>query len=192
MMTGRDKCGAVIVTQSTATYSSIREVLAGVFQTTVQATSMAQARQKLLEKGDMALIVNTPAVDEFGVESAVDIASHEVPVIVLVPADVYDRAVYRTRGAGVFVLARPVRGQILVQSANLLLTSHRRIAELRADNDRLSRRMEELGLITRAKCLLIEKKGMTEETAHRYLETEAMNHSLTKREVAQQVLRELD
>ena len=50
MMTGRDKCGAVIVTQSTATYSSIREVLAGVFQTTVQATSMAQARQKLLEK----------------------------------------------------------------------------------------------------------------------------------------------
>ena len=124
--------------------------------------------------------------------SAVDIASHEVPVIVLVPADVYDRAVYRTRGAGVFVLARPVRGQILVQSANLLLTSHRRIAELRADNDRLSRRMEELGLITRAKCLLIEKKGMTEETAHRYLETEAMNHSLTKREVAQQVLRELD
>ena len=164
MMTGRDKCGAVIVTQSTATYSSIREVLAGVFQTTVQATSMAQARQKLLEKGDMALIVNTPAVDEFGVESAVDIASHEVPVIVLVPADVYDRAVYRTRGAGVFVLARPVRGQILVQSANLLLTAHHRIAELRADNDRLSRRMEELGLITRAKCLLIEKKGMTEET----------------------------
>lgn len=190
MSLGKDKCGAVIVTQSAATYSSLRTVLAGVFAPIVQATSMAQAKQKLSEAPGTALIVNTPAADEFGLESAIGAALREYPVMVLVAAEVYDRAVYQTRTSGVFVLARPVRGQTLVQSANLLLTMNRRLQSLREENARLSRRMEELGLVTRAKCVLIEKGGMTEEEAHRYLEKEAMNNSLTKKEVAQQVLRE--
>ena len=33
---------------------------------------------------------------------------------------------------------------------------------------------------------------MTEEEAHRYLEQEAMNHALTKKEIAQNIIRELE
>ena len=67
-----------------------------------------------------------------------------------------------------------------------------KIFTLNEQNEKLRRRLDEMGLITRAKCLLIEKRHLTEEEAHRYLEQEAMNHSLTKREVAQDVIRELE
>ena len=110
----------------------------------------------------------------------------------LVSADIYERAVYRARGTGVFILSRPLKGQMLLESANLLLTMQRRIRDLQSENDRLSRRLEELGLVTRAKCILIEKRHMTEPEAHRFLETEAMNNSLTKKEVAQQIIRQYE
>ena len=43
--------------------------------------------------------------------------------------------------------------------------------------------------LPRAKWLLIERRGMTEAEAHRYIEKEAMDTRLPKREVARDILR---
>ena len=67
-----------------------------------------------------------------------------------------------------------------------------KIFMLNEQKQKLRRRLDEMGIITRAKCLMIEKKQMTEEEAHRYLEQEAMNHSLTKKEIAQNIIRDLE
>ncbi len=48
--------------------------------------------------------------------------------------------------------------------------------------------MEEIRLVNRAKWLLIRELGMEEPEAHRYIEKEAMNRSLTKREIAKQII----
>ena len=48
---------------------------------------------------------------------------------------------------------------------------------------------EEIRLVDRAKCVLIQVLSMTEPQAHRYLEKEAMDRRVTRREVAEQVLR---
>jgi AmiR/NasT family two-component response regulator len=189
----KDGCGAIIVAQSITAYNTIKGVIASSFSPISQAVSLAQARQKLLRTDGCIIIINTPAADEFGIDGAVDIAVRTgTPVMALVSADIYERAVYRARGTGVFILSRPLKGQMLLESANLLLTMQRRIRDLQSENDRLSRRLEELGLVTRAKCILIEKRHMTEPEAHRFLETEAMNNSLTKKEVAQQIIRQYE
>ena len=47
-------------------------------------------------------------------------------------------------------------------------------------------------VVNRAKCLLIEKKQMTEEEAHHYLEKLAMDACITKREAATDIIRRLE
>ena len=57
------------------------------------------------------------------------------------------------------------------------------------ENKKLSRRLEDMGLIDRAKCVLIQVLGMTEPQAHRYIEKQAMDMRVSKRQVAEELLK---
>ena len=65
-----------------------------------------------------------------------------------------------------------------------------------ADKDkelaRLRKSLSEIRIITRAKIHLMQAKQMTEEEAHYYLEKEAMDRSLSKKEVAEEILQSLE
>ena len=50
-------------------------------------------------------------------------------------------------------------------------------------------KMAEIRLINRAKWVLIEKQGMSEQDAHRYIEKQAMDRCVPKRVVAEEILR---
>ena len=49
--------------------------------------------------------------------------------------------------------------------------------------------MAEIRLVNKAKWALIEKKGMTEEEAHKYIEHMAMDERITRKEAAEKVLK---
>ena len=53
---------------------------------------------------------------------------------------------------------------------------------------RPQRSQEELALIDRAKALLMDRNGMTEEQAHRYLQKKSMDSGAKLIQTAQQVL----
>ena len=53
---------------------------------------------------------------------------------------------------------------------------------------RLRKNLSEIRIITSAKIYLMQTRQMTEEEAHYYLEKEAMDRSLSKREVAEEIL----
>ena len=115
-----------------------------------------------------------------------------VSAMEIIKGDVYEQVSHKVNGSGIFVVTRPITSRGLYESVRLLTTMHGKLSELAAENRKLKRRLDELGIVTRAKCLLIEKKGFTEEEAHHYLEKEAMDTSLTKKEVAQQIIRDLE
>ena len=50
-------------------------------------------------------------------------------------------------------------------------------------------KMEEIRVVNRAKWLLISALQMEEPQAHRYIEKQAMDHSISKREVAEEIIR---
>ena len=52
----------------------------------------------------------------------------------------------------------------------------------------LEEKMEEIRLVNRAKWLLIERRGMDEPTAHRYIEKLAMDRCVTRRVIAEAIL----
>ena len=50
-------------------------------------------------------------------------------------------------------------------------------------------KIDEIRLVNRAKWLLIECLSMTEADAHRYIEKQAMDLRLSKREVAENIIK---
>jgi response regulator NasT len=48
--------------------------------------------------------------------------------------------------------------------------------------------MEELRLVSKAKILLVEKKQMTEDEAHRFIGKQAMNRGISRRKIAEEIL----
>ncbi len=49
---------------------------------------------------------------------------------------------------------------------------------------------EDEALLTRAKALLMERRGMTEAEAHRYLQKQSMNNGVKMADTARRVLEE--
>ena len=48
--------------------------------------------------------------------------------------------------------------------------------------------MAVIRLVNRAKCLLIERKAMTEQEAHRWIEKQAMDRCVSRKVIAEQIL----
>ena len=80
-----------------------------------------------------------------------------------------------------------------------LMDDHKRLSDqcaeltaqrdsLKAENRTLQERIEELRLIDRAKCVLIQRLGLSESQAHRYIEKQAMDRRLTRAEVSRSLL----
>ena len=84
----------------------------------------------------------------------------------------------------VFKLAAPVARTDLLSSVQMLLQMGRRMERL----VRPKHSEEEKVLLGRAKALLMERNGMTEEQAHRFLQKKSMDSGAKLLQTAQMVL----
>ena len=89
---------------------------------------------------------------------------------------------------GVLVLGKPFTAVQFRQAVQIAASNYKRLAVLRAENAKLLDKIAQLRLVDRAKCYLIEKKGMTETEAHRLIEKGAMDTRRSRDEVAQEIL----
>ena len=113
-------------------------------------------------------------------------------MILLAKAAACDELLAPMNGQGVLVVPKPFSAALFLQAVHMAAASNHRLQRLRAENDRLQQKMAELRLTGRAKCLLVQHRGMTEAEAHRYLEKNAMDTRRSRAQVAQDVLDSLD
>ena len=180
---------ALIVANSENDYRVIKNIVGDVLKPVLYASSMVEARQKINRENISVIIINTPISDEFGVQSALDIIKYkQVGILLLVKADLYNKVTYMVKDSGIVVVQKPVDRLMLYQSASILCVMQRKISELYKENQKLSKKLQDLNMISRAKCLLIEKEGMTEETSHHYIEKRAMDEQVTKKEAAMEII----
>ena len=177
---------------------SVTDTLTGLLQTggaaeITPAASGGQARA-LLEQGEYALvIVNAPLEDEFGHELALFAAERFLSgVMLLVKAESVEEISKRVERAGVMVVPKPVGRQAFFQALKLLQASVSRVRSLQSENRKLQQKIEEIRMVDRAKCALIQYLRMTEPQAHRYIEKQAMDLRVSKMEVAQGILQTYD
>ena len=64
-----------------------------------------------------------------------------------------------------------------------------KISILKNENNKLLQKIEDIRMIDRAKCILIQYLNMTEAEAHRYIEKQAMDMRTTKRSIADGILK---
>lgn len=149
-----------------------------------------EARRLLMERDFDLHIINAPLVDEFGDSLACSIAAKDLAqVILIVKTDLVDIIAEKVENQGVFTLAKPVQHELFWNALKLAHAAQRKIARVRDENQRLLQKIEEMRIVDRAKCILIAHLSMTEAEAHRYIEKHAMDMRLTKREIAQNIIR---
>ncbi|HBQ64566.1 MAG TPA: response regulator receiver protein [Clostridiales bacterium] len=148
------------------------------------------ARRMLLGRDFDLCIVNAPLSDEFGENLAMHIASDSPSqVILLVKSDVYEEVSAHVEESGVLTLSKPVQRAFFWNALKLASAAHRKTRQVHHENKRLLQKIEDIRIIDRAKCTLISRFNLTEEEAHKVIEKQAMDMRLTKRIIAEGILK---
>ena len=92
-------------------------------------------------------------------------------------------------GLGVLVASAGANAKNIPVLLSVAVKITRRLRLLGSENVRLRGTIDDLKLIDRAKCALIQYLNMTEADAHRFIEKQAMNRRQPKREVALEILK---
>lgn len=79
----------------------------------------------------------------------------------------------RLEARGALVLQKPLNKALFLRTVRLAMVARRRLLEIKTENAGLHHKIEEIRLIDRAKCVLIQYLGLTEPQAHRYIEKQA-------------------
>lgn len=154
------------------------------------AANAAAARRALLDRTYDFVIINTPLPDHFGTKLAMDICTNRgTVVLMLVRSETHEQVKSKVTDHGVFTLSKPTSSQLLLQALDWMAAARERLRGLEQKTATVEEKMEEIRLVNRAKWLLIEHLKMPEADAHRYIEKQAMDRSVTKREIALGVIK---
>lgn len=159
------------------------------FELALRAGSAGEARRLLLDRSVDIVIINAPLPDEYGTELALDLSEGTAGVLMLVKSDAYADISYKVEDAGVAVLAKPMSGQSFLMAIKLLSAVSARLTKMEKKNQSLQEKMADIRMVNRAKWLLIQYMHMTEDEAHYYIERQAMDTRLSRREVAESIVR---
>lgn len=154
------------------------------------ASSGVDTRRKTLRSGYDLIIINSPLKDEQGNCLAVDmINATGASIILIAKNDIADIIASKVESDGVCVIKKPLQQQTFFSAVRLGIAFRARIKKLMILNDKSEKKLEELKIISRAKCLLVEKEKITEQGAHRYLEQQAMTKRESKINIASSIIK---
>ena len=198
-MKGRSKtCYILAAAGKEESIQLLRQILKGVSGAgplrIQQAVTLEQIRRGVSGAGAQApadlLIAVMPLSDGTGVEGIIDVAQRhpQLMSILLVRQEAYEQVTYQCRNQQIFVIAMPFKRQVLAEAASFMLRIRTVIDDKDKELARMRKNLSEIRIITSAKIRLMQTRQMTEEEAHYYLEKEAMDRSLSKKEVAEEIL----
>ncbi len=184
--------GILVVSSSKKFIDAFSEMLPASSYDPVDAVcDLSSAKRAFAEKQYDFVVVNSPLRDDSGVRFAIDAGSGgETVAMIIAGAELYAEICDRAAACGVFALPKPTSQQMIL-TALKWMSGVRERARLNAKKAlSLEEKMEEIRHVNRAKWLLIEKRGMDEPTAHRFIEKRAMDLCVTRRAVADEIIEE--
>ena len=156
------------------------------------AASGGEARRHLLEDTFGLVVILAPLCDESGIDLAETAVRGTAGILLVVKSDWQEENARRLTDKGVFVYTFSMGKKLFSYAVQLLLALHRRLEAALPQKEKVEQRMEDIRIVNRAKCLLIQYTRLTEGEAHRFIEKQAMDRRLTKREIAEEILRQHD
>lgn len=121
-------------------------------------------------------VINSPLMDESGMELAEYIIDRTAAnCILMIKEEHIEKVSDRAEKYGIIIVGKPFSRTLLYQLVKTLDIALTRSLKLYRENQRLEEKIREIQTIDKAKFMLMQYKGMTEEEAHAYLEQYAMN-----------------
>lgn len=172
-------------------HTSLRELLPNGRYDPVHAVyDASEARRRMLETAYDVILISAPLPDEFGARLAQHAAEHTgAGVLMMVKSEYYSDVSEQLTPCGVLTLQKPTSPQMMLQCMELLCATRERLRRMEQKSASIEDKMAEIRLVNRAKWALIEKRGLTEQEAHRFIEKAAMDRCVPKRVIAEEILR---
>ena len=151
-----------------------------------------EVRRLTMDRSVDLVILNAPLKDEFGVQLAQDLAENNMGVLLLTGSDVFEQVSYRVEQSGVITLAKPTTKQSMYIALRALTALRSKLLQMEQKTKALQQKVADIHTVNHAKWLLIQHDNMTENEAHRFIEKQAMDMRLSRREVAESIIRTYD
>jgi response regulator NasT len=182
---------ALIVSASEQFETLIKRSLMDVI-TVESRKSGAMARRYVLERYYDLVIINAPLPDESGEELALDIVEQcDASVLMVVPQDIFEDVLDRVTERGIMVMPKPSPKGRIDKSVRFLVATQNKLHKLEAKVAKAEEKLEEMRVVNKAKLVLINKKKMSEDEAHRYIGKLAMDNGISRGRAAERILDDL-
>ena len=153
-------------------------------------SNISAAKRALAERAFDFVIINSPLPDDVGTRFAIDTGNSKESVVLLMvraelQAEIYDKVAEH----GVFVLPKPTSKPTMAIAISWLSSAREKLRKTEKKTLSIEEKMEEIRIVNRAKWLLISELKMDEQGAHHYIEKQAMDRCVSKRVVAEEVIK---
>ena len=153
-------------------------------------SNISAAKRALAERAFDFVIINSPLPDDIGTRFAIDTGSSKETVVLLMvraelQAEIYDKVAEH----GVFVLPKPTSKPIIITALSWLSSAREKLRKTEKKTLSIEEKMEEIRIVNRAKWLLISELKMDEQGAHRYIEKQAMDRCISKKVIAEEIIK---
>lgn len=174
-------------------WSALGGILPGdLCRLATQTRTAEETRQALSASPVDIVIINSPLPDCSGVELALELAESTMGILLLTKPEQYESISAKVEDRGILTLSRPVSAKALYTAVKLLIAVTARLSRMEKKNQSLQDKMTDIRRVDRAKWLLIQHHNMTEQDAHYYIERQAMDTRLSRREIADSIIRTYD
>ena len=153
-------------------------------------TSVSVAKRVLAEKTFDFVIINAPLPDDAGTRFAIDTCTtKQSAVLLLVKNDIHAGIHDRVAEYGVFTLPKPISKVTITHALNWLESARERLRQFEKKTISIEDKIAEIRLVNKAKWLLISELHMSETDAHRYVEKQAMDRCVSRRCIAEEIIK---
>ncbi len=150
----------------------------------------AVSAKRMVSDRSFGLIVIYSDIVGKGVELArMFAAKGSMGVILIEAAKDIDAIANMLEDDGIIVLAKPLSHAELFRAVKIVAATNNRIERLLEEKRDLLKKIDDMRLVNRAKLILMQNMGFTEEQAHRHIEKRSMDLRRTRAEVAMDILR---
>ena len=153
-------------------------------------SNISAAKRALAERAFDFVIINSPLPDDIGTRFAIDTGSSKETVVLLMvraelQAEIYDKVAEH----GVFVLPKPTSKPTMAIALSWLSSAREKLRKTEKKTLSIEEKMEEIRIVNRAKWILIRELKLDEPEAHRYIEKQAMDRCVSKKVIAEEIIK---
>lgn len=154
------------------------------------ADSVRQALDLFDAGGIDGVLIAEPVTGSSGQELALQLKKRRCMAVLLLAEPTHaDAAAALLEQSGVLVLPNDAPESLIVQTIRLLTAVRIQLEQMQHKTEKLEAKVADIRIINRAKLLLVQHLQMTETEAHKYIEKQAMDTSMRRRTIAENIIR---